>query len=378
MIRFDKLTLKAQEALQAAQSHASEKGHPQVAPEHLLWALIQQKDGVVLPILQKLGVNLQTIARDLADAVTKLPKVSGQDQIYVSPALGRILEDAQKEADQFKDEYVSTEHLLIALSNAKGEVVGKLLQQNGVTKDAILKVLVSIRGTQKITDQNPEGKYQALQRYTRDLTELARKGKLDPVIGRDEEIRRVIQILSRRTKNNPVLIGEPGVGKTAIVEGLAQRVVAGDVPEGLKDRRVWALDIGALLAGSKYRGEFEERLKAVLTEIKASEGRIVLFIDELHTIVGAGAAEGAVDAENLLKPMLARGELRCVGATTLAEYRKHIEKDAALERRFQPILVNEPSVEDTIAILRGLQERYEVHHGVRIQDAALVAAAVLS
>src|SRR5213594_3828556 len=378
MIRFDKLTLKAQEALQAAQSQASEKGHPQVAPEHLLWALIEQKDGVVLPILQKLGVNLQTIAKDLADAVAKLPKVSGEAQLHVSPALGRILEDAQKEADQFKDEYVSTEHLLIALSNAKGEAAGRLLQSHGVTKDAILKVLVSIRGTQKITDPNPEEKYQALQRYSRDLTDLARKGKLDPVIGRDEEIRRVIQVLSRRTKNNPVLIGEPGVGKTAIVEGLAQRVVDGDVPEGLKGKRVVALDIGALVAGSKYRGEFEERFKAVLREIAESEGEIITFIDELHTVVGAGAAEGSVDAGNMLKPMLARGELRAIGATTLDEYRKHVEKDPALERRFQPILVGEPSVEDTIAILRGLKERYEVHHGVRIQDAALVAAAILS
>src|ERR671924_79631 len=305
MIRFDKLTLKAQEALQSAQSHAQEKNNPQVAPEHLLWALIEQKDGVVLPILQKLGVNLQTIARELADAVAKLPKVQGQQELYISPALGRILEDAQKEADQFKDEYVSTEHLLIALSNAKGEAAGLLLQSHGVTKDAILKVLVSIRGTQKITDQNPEEKYQALHRYSRDLTELARKGKLDPVIGRDEEIRRVIQILSRRTKNNPVLIGEPGVGKTAIVEGLAQRIIAGDVPESLKRKKIVALDLGAMIAGSKYRGEFEDRLKAVLKEIEEAGGEIILFIDELHTLIGAGAAEGAIDASNMLKPALA-------------------------------------------------------------------------
>ena len=378
MIRFDKLTLKGQEALQSAQSHAQEKGNPQVSPEHLLWALVEQKEGVVLPILQKLGVNLQTVARDLADLVAKLPKVQGQAEVHISPSLNRILEDAFKEADQFKDEYVSTEHLLIALSNAKSEPVSRLLQSHGVTKDAILKVLVSIRGTQKITDQNPEEKYQALQRYSRDLTELARKGKLDPVIGRDEEIRRVIQILSRRTKNNPVLIGEPGVGKTAIVEGLAQRVIAGDVPESLKGKRIVALDLGAMIAGTKYRGEFEDRLKAVLKEIEEAGGQIILFIDELHTLVGAGGAEGAMDASNMLKPALARGDLRCIGATTLNEYQKYIEKDKALERRFQKTYVGEPTVEDAIAILRGLKERYEVHHGVKIKDSAIIAAAMLS
>src|SRR4030095_3614859 len=327
MIRFDKLTLKGQEALQSAQSHAQEKGNPQVAPEHLLWALMEQKEGVVLPFLQKLGVNLQTIARELADLVAKFPKVQGQAELYISPSLNRILEEAFKEADQFKDEYVSTEHLLLALSHAKWEVVGRLLQSHGVTKDAILKVLVSIRGTQKITDQNPEEKYQALQRYTRDLTELARKGKLDPVIGRDDEIRRVIQILSRRTKNNPVLIGDPGVGKTAVVEGLARRIVAGDVPEGLKRRRLLTLDLGSLLAGTKFRGEFEERMKAILRKSTAADGTVILSSDELHTIVGAGAAEGAADAANLLKPALARGDLRCLGAATLAEDRQPLEKD---------------------------------------------------
>src|SRR5262245_52900107 len=377
-MKFDKFTVKAQEAVQAAQSLAVEGGHQAIEPEHLLLALLQQQEGVVGPLLGKLGARPEPLVRELKTALGKLPTVKGGGRQYVSDRLEAALNRAWDEAQRLKDEYCSTEHLLIGIAQDKSGEAGRILARAGVTPEAIYKALVDVRGSQRITDANPEEKYQALQRYAKDLTEAAEQGKLDPVIGRDEEIRRLIQILSRRTKNNPVLIGDPGVGKTAIVEGLAQRIVAGDVPEGLKGKRVWALDIGALLAGSKYRGEFEERIKAVLAEIRAAEGRIVLFIDELHTIVGAGAAEGAVDAANLLKPMLARGELRCVGATTLDEFRKHIEKDAALERRFAPVYVGEPSVGDTIAILRGLKERYEAHHGVRIRDAALVSAAVLS
>jgi len=379
VIRFEKFTVKAQEAMQAAQSLADQHNHQAVEPEHLLLALLQQREGVVGPVLAKLGARPDVIQRALEQALERLPKVrGGGGQPYIGERLRAALERAQAEAERLKDEYVSTEHLLIGIAQERDGGAARVLAQNGVTPDGIYKALVEVRGSQRVTDPNPEEKYQALQRYSRDLTELARKGKLDPVIGRDEEIRRVIQVLSRRTKNNPVLIGEPGVGKTAIVEGLAQRIVAGDVPEGLKGKRVVALDIGAIVAGSKYRGEFEDRLKAVLKEITESDGQIICFIDELHTIVGAGAAEGAVDAANLLKPQLARGDLRCVGATTLDEYRKHIEKDAALERRFQPVMVREPSVEDTISILRGLKPKYEQHHNIRIKDAALVAAAVLS
>jgi ATP-dependent Clp protease ATP-binding subunit ClpB len=378
-IRWEKLTVKSQQAMAQAQARATELGNPEVQPAHLLLALIEDREGVIPAVLEKIGVPIERLEHELHTIEEKLPRVAGAAaQPGVSQALNKALEQAFREAANFKDEYVSTEHLLLGAAHLKGDLASLALVNLGATHEAILQALTAVRGSQRVTDQNPEAKFQALEKYAKDLTELARRGKLDPVIGRDEEIRRVIQVLSRRTKNNPVLIGEPGVGKTAIVEGLARRIISGDVPESLKDKRVIGLDLGSMLAGAKYRGEFEDRLKAVLKEIEESNGQIVLFIDELHTLVGAGAAEGAIDASNMLKPALARGELRAIGATTLNEYRKYIEKDKALERRFQIVYVGEPNVEDTIAILRGLKERYEAHHNVRIKDAAIVAAATLS
>jgi ATP-dependent Clp protease ATP-binding subunit ClpB len=380
MMRFDKFTIKSQELIQNSQALATRLKHQQIEPEHLLSAMLGEPEGIAVAMLRKLGVSPDEISRETAAAVEKLPRVSGGgvEEAFLSSRTRAVLEAAFAEATKMKDEYVSIEHIFVAIAEEKQGTAAGILVRAGVTRDTILKVLLEIRGTQRITDPNPEEKYQALERFSRDLTDLARLGKLDPVIGRDDEIRRIVQVLSRRTKNNPVLIGEPGVGKTAIIEGLAGRIVAGDVSETLKNRRLAALDMGALIAGAKYRGEFEDRLKAVLKEVEDAEGEVILFVDELHTVVGAGAAEGAVDASNMLKPALARGTLRCVGATTLNEYRKYIEKDAALERRFQPVLVKEPTVEDTISILRGLKEKYEVHHGVRIKDSAIVAAATLS
>ena len=377
-MRLDKFTIKAQELIQQAQESAARYQNPQIEPEHLLVAMLTENSGIAASILSKMGVQSGSIRSEATRAVERLPKVSQASDAYVSQKTKKVLESSFGEAAKMKDQYVSVEHLLLALSDEKDSEASRILEQHGINRDAILRVLMDIRGSQRITDQNPEEKYQALEKFSRNLTDLARLGKLDPVIGRDDEIRRIVQVLSRRTKNNPVLIGEPGVGKTAIVEGLAQRIISSDVSESLKNRRLVALDMGALIAGAKYRGEFEDRLKAVIKEVEKAEGEVILFIDELHTLVGTGAAEGAVDASNMLKPALARGTLRCVGATTLNEYRKYIEKDAALERRFQPVLVKQPTVEDTISILRGLKEKYEVHHGVRIKDAALVSAATLS
>jgi len=378
MLRFDKMTVKAQEAVQESQEVAARHENQSIEPLHLLVALVEQKDGVVPPLLARLGIRSELLMQDLEREISRLPKVQGFGQHNMSRALNDVLERAFDEAEKFKDEYVSTEHLFLAIAGAEKDPAGRLLKKDGASHEAILQALAGVRGSQRVTSQNPETTYAALEKYARDLTDLARRSKLDPVIGRDEEIRRVMQILARRTKNNPVLIGEPGVGKTAIVEGLAQRIVSGDVPDVLKTKKLVALDLAALVAGAKFRGEFEDRLKAVLKEISEADGQIILFIDELHTLVGAGAAEGAMDASNMLKPALARGELRAIGATTLNEYKKYIEKDPALERRFQPVMVSEPTVEDTIAILRGLKERYEVHHGVRIKDAAILAAATLS
>ena len=380
-MRMDKLTIKAQEAIQQAQTLATQNQNIQIDIEHLVAALLAQTEGLTVPILQKLGVNVGLLGQQIAAEIARLPKVQGSAADVgssLAPRLRSTINVAHTEAERMKDEYVSVEHLLLGIMADNQGAAARLFKAQGVTQENLVQALRDVRGGQRVTDQNPEEKYNALEKYGRDLTEAARKQKLDPVIGRDEEIRRVVQVLSRRTKNNPVLIGEPGVGKTAIVEGLAQRIVEGDIPESLKEKRVVSLDLGALIAGAKFRGEFEDRFKAVMKDITDSNGEVILFIDEMHTLVGAGAAEGAMDASNILKPMLARGELRCVGATTLNEYRKHIEKDAALERRFQPVYVGEPSVDDTIGILRGLKEKYEVHHGIRIMDSALVAAAVLS